>query len=67
MRLLLEDQIYVRIFSFQTITMHVKIKFMIDSKTLQQITTKLATAAHPSKIIVFGSYARGDADAKDPI
>ena len=42
--------------------MPVKIKFMIDSKTLKQITTKLVKAAHPSKIIVFGSYARGDAD-----
>lgn len=35
---------------------------MIDSKTLKKITTRVADAAHPSKIIVFGSYARGDAD-----
>lgn len=35
---------------------------MIDDKMIKQITTKLANAAHPSKIIVFGSYARGDAD-----
>lgn len=35
---------------------------MIDSKVIQQITTKVANAAHPTKIIIFGSYARGDAD-----
>lgn len=35
---------------------------MIDSKMIQQITTKVADAAHPTKIIIFGSYARGEAD-----
>jgi len=35
---------------------------MIDSKTIQQITNKVAHAAHPTKIIIFGSYARGEAD-----
>ena len=35
---------------------------MLNSKALQQITTKVADAAHPTKIIVFGSYARGQAD-----
>ena len=35
---------------------------MLDSKMLQQITAKLANVAHPTKIIVFGSYARGKAD-----
>lgn len=35
---------------------------MIDEKTLQQIVARVIAAAQPSRIILFGSYARGEAD-----
>ena len=34
---------------------------MISEKTIQQAVARLVAAAKPSKIILFGSYARGDA------
>ncbi len=34
---------------------------MIDEQTLQGIVQRLVTAARPSRIILFGSYGRGDA------
>lgn len=35
---------------------------MIDEQTLQAITQRLVAAAQPSRVILFGSYGRGDAD-----
>ena len=35
---------------------------MISEQTLQQITERIVGAAKPSRVIVFGSYGRGDAD-----
>ncbi len=35
---------------------------MIDEQILQGIVQRLVTAARPSRIILFGSYGRGDAD-----
>ena len=34
---------------------------MISEQTIQQAVARLVAAAKPSKIILFGSYARGDA------
>ena len=34
---------------------------MISEQTIQQAVARLVVAANPSKIILFGSYARGDA------
>src|SRR3989338_11613131 len=34
---------------------------MISEKTIQQAVARLVAAANPSKVILFGSYARGDA------
>ena len=34
---------------------------MISEQTIQQAVARLVAAAQPSKIILFGSYARGDA------
>jgi predicted nucleotidyltransferase len=34
---------------------------MIDEETLQEIVTRVVDAAQPSRVIVFGSYGRGDA------
>ena len=34
---------------------------MISEQTIQQAVGRLVAAAKPSKIILFGSYARGDA------
>lgn len=34
---------------------------MIDSETIQEMATKIATQFDPEKIILFGSYARGEA------
>jgi predicted nucleotidyltransferase len=35
---------------------------MIDAATLQQVVRRLIAVAQPSRIILFGSYGRGDAD-----
>lgn len=35
---------------------------MIDERTLREVTERIVAAAQPSRIILFGSYARGDAD-----
>jgi uncharacterized protein len=35
---------------------------MIDERTLQQVVQRIVAAAQPSRVIVFGSYGRGDAD-----
>lgn len=34
---------------------------MISENTIQQAVARLVAAANPSKVILFGSYARGDA------
>jgi predicted nucleotidyltransferase len=34
---------------------------MIDERTLQQIVNRIVAAAQPSRVILFGSYGRGDA------
>lgn len=36
---------------------------MLDEQTLQEIVERIVAAAQPSRVILFGSYARGDADA----
>jgi predicted nucleotidyltransferase len=38
-------------------------KGMIDEKTLQEVVQRIIVVAHPSRVILFGSYGRGDADA----
>ena len=35
---------------------------MIDEQTLQQVVQRIVAAAQPSRVILFGSYGRGDAD-----
>ncbi|MBI5658614.1 MAG: nucleotidyltransferase domain-containing protein [Nitrosomonadales bacterium] len=35
----------------------------VSPETIQAAVERIVAAAHPSKIILFGSYARGDADA----
>ncbi len=35
---------------------------MIDELTLQQIVKRVLTSTQPSRIILFGSYGRGNAD-----
>jgi predicted nucleotidyltransferase len=35
---------------------------MIDAATLQKVVQRLIAVAQPSRIILFGSYGRGDAD-----
>ncbi len=36
---------------------------MIDEQTLQEIVRRIVAAAQPSRVLLFGSYGRGDADA----
>lgn len=36
---------------------------MIDEQTLQKVVRRIVVAAQPSRVILFGSYGRGDADA----
>jgi predicted nucleotidyltransferase len=35
---------------------------MIDEQTLQEVVKRIVAAARPSRVILFGSYGRGDAD-----
>ena len=35
---------------------------MVDEQTVQQIVARIVAEAHPSRVILFGSYGRGDAD-----
>jgi len=35
---------------------------MIDERTLQEIVRRIVAAAQPSRVILFGSYGRGDAE-----
>lgn len=35
---------------------------MVDEPTLQQVVKRVVATAQPSRIILFGSYGRGDAD-----
>jgi predicted nucleotidyltransferase len=35
---------------------------VISENTIQQAVDRLVSAAHPNKVILFGSYARGDAN-----
>lgn len=39
-----------------------ELKAMVDEPTLQQVVKRVVAAAQPSRIILFGSYGRGDAD-----
>ncbi len=34
---------------------------MLDEQTLQQVVDRIVAVAQPSRVIVFGSYGRGDA------
>ena len=36
---------------------------MIDEQTLQEVVKRIVAAAQPSRVILFGSYGRDDADA----
>jgi predicted nucleotidyltransferase len=36
---------------------------MIDEQTLEQVVTRIVNTARPSRVILFGSYGRGEADA----
>ena len=36
---------------------------MIDEQTLREVVQRIVAAAQPSRVILFGSYGRGDADA----
>ena len=36
---------------------------MIDEQTLQEVVKCIVAAAQPSRVILFGSHGRGDADA----
>ena len=36
---------------------------MIDEQTLKQVVERIVAAARPRRVILFGSYGRGDADA----
>jgi len=36
---------------------------MIDEQTLQQVVKRIVEVAKPTRIVLFGSYGRGDADA----
>ena len=35
---------------------------MVDEQTLQEAVERIVAAARPSRVILFGSYGRGDAD-----
>ncbi|MFZ1463124.1 MAG: nucleotidyltransferase domain-containing protein [Anaerolineae bacterium] len=35
---------------------------MVEEQTLRQVVARIVDAAHPSRVILFGSYGRGDAD-----
>ena len=35
---------------------------MIDEQTLEQIVTRVVSTTRPSRVILFGSYGRGEAD-----
>ena len=35
---------------------------MIDERTVQQVVARIVAAAQPSRVILFGSYGRGNAD-----
>ncbi len=35
---------------------------MVDEHTLQEIVQRIVATARPSRVILFGSYGRGDAD-----
>lgn len=35
---------------------------MIDEQTLKQVVTRVVRIASPSRVILFGSYGRGEAD-----
>lgn len=36
---------------------------MINEQALQEIAQRIVAAAQPSRVLLFGSYGRGDADA----
>ncbi|HEY88400.1 MAG TPA: nucleotidyltransferase domain-containing protein [Thermoflexia bacterium] len=36
---------------------------MLDERTLQQAVQRIVAVAQPNRVILFGSYGRGDADA----
>ena len=40
---------------------------LLESEVIQSAVDRIVAAARPSKIILFGSYARGDADAGSDI
>ena len=40
---------------------------LVSESALQEITRKIVEAFHPEKIVLFGSYASGDADADSDV
>jgi len=40
---------------------------MIDERILQQVVERIVAAAQPSRVILFGSYGRGDADGSSDL
>lgn len=40
---------------------------MLNEKTLNKVISRVVTAAHPLKVILFGSVARGNADEDSDI
>lgn len=40
---------------------------MIDEKTLHEVVERIVAEAKPSRVILFGSYGRGDADQDSDI
>jgi uncharacterized protein len=40
---------------------------MIDEQTLQQIVARVVAAARPSRVILFGSYGRGEANENSDV
>ncbi len=40
---------------------------MIDEQTLQEVVKRIVAAAQPSRVILFGSHGRGDADVSSDL
>ena len=40
---------------------------MIDEQTLQEVVKRIVAAAQPSRVILFGSHGRGDANASSDL
>lgn len=40
---------------------------MLDEEALQQVVERIVAVAQPSRVILFGSYGRGDADSDSDV